>query len=275
MQKRMNFHVQVHQSVICGDDIQVTNLFPTLRIVRILSGGALWKIGNTTYACQKGDIVLLNNICPRRILKPEEEEPFIIEVYSILPVLLAGKREYSALFYRVKNPVFGSRRVQHINFLLDLISQEQKNGQPDQRLMQLLLESACLFLLRKADLIPEERVSPVQTAVLRMASHIWENIDQTFSIQELAASAGYSETYLKKQFKRIYGMGITDFIRRCRIYRVIISLENGENRNVLDAAFSAGFRSSSGFYKAFQAVTGRKPTDYLKNGGIEYETDYS
>ena len=37
MEQHLDDIVKVHRSVICGEDMQTTYLFPTLRIVRVLS----------------------------------------------------------------------------------------------------------------------------------------------------------------------------------------------------------------------------------------------
>lgn len=258
--------VKVHRSVICGEDMQTTYLFPTLRIVRVLSGGAHWQIGGEVYWCSAGDIILLNNTCARRITDCRGDEPFVLEVFSILPVFLTGERQYTDLFYRRGNPVYRGKGAKKAETILDILSGELQREAHDQQLVRHLLESVCLLLKQSEDtlLFEEYKYPSASQAVFETAAYIWENIEKPLSVGMLSAHVSLSRTYLQKQFKEVYGMGISAFIRRCRIYHVVNRLEAEKGGNILNIALEAGFTSSSGFYKAFSAVTGMSPTAYLK-----------
>ena len=76
--------------------------------------------------------------------------------------------------------------------------------------------------------------------------------------------------YLGKLFKVYIGKSMNEYINDLRIKRSIELLKLGES-SVIDIAFSVGYENLSTYYRAFQSVTGRKPSDYLKGAGAEDE----
>jgi len=55
---------------------------------------------------------------------------------------------------------------------------------------------------------------------------------------------------------------LTAYIVRARVQHSIQLMQDGYRP--IDAAFESGFSSTSGFYRAFHSVTGKKPKEILK-----------
>lgn len=81
------------------------------------------------------------------------------------------------------------------------------------------------------------------------------------SLPALANEAGMSHTRLTRGFKKLYGCTVFEYLRNERLNYGRILLE--ENRlSITQAAFEAGFSSSSHFAAAFQRAYGVSPSDY-------------
>jgi AraC-like DNA-binding protein len=111
---------------------------------------------------------------------------------------------------------------------------------------------ACRFLAY------ESERDKIQEAV----SLILQNLDQPFTIKELARKVAMNECYLKKGFKTVTGRTIHDFQQELRIEKAKELLKQ-QNHSVTDVAGILGYSSISHFSTAFKRVTGMKPCELL------------
>lgn len=91
-----------------------------------------------------------------------------------------------------------------------------------------------------------------------------ESADEAPSLQELAASAGFSASHLQRVFKAHTGVTPKAYAAAHRARRVREGLLRGES--VTEAMYGAGFVSSGRFYEGADAVLGMKPSDYRAGG---------
>ncbi|MGD9826885.1 helix-turn-helix transcriptional regulator [Desulfobacter sp.] len=81
------------------------------------------------------------------------------------------------------------------------------------------------------------------------------------SLTDLARQAGMSHTRLTRGFKKVFGCTVFEYLRKERLAyaRMLLS----ENRlSITDAAFEAGFCSSSHFAQAFRKQFGISPSEF-------------
>ena len=95
----------------------------------------------------------------------------------------------------------------------------------------------------------------------RSMQYINENLEKRLTLQELAAVACMSPTYFSAVFKKLNGVSPWEYITIKRVERAIAMLQE-TNLTKLEIAAACGFCGSSNFYKAFQKITGKKPSDY-------------
>ena len=88
------------------------------------------------------------------------------------------------------------------------------------------------------------------------------NIDQLFTIRELARKVAMNECYLKKGFKAMIGKTIHDYQQELRIERAKKLLKQ-DGISVTDVANTLGYSSISHFSTAFKRITGMKPCELL------------
>ena len=259
------------------DAVAPVFLFSTLRFIRVLGGEADWKIGNNEYKLKTGDIIAVNNIEKRQFYKTSDES-FVCDVFAFSPSLLSEVPSFFSLFYA--SPMAEVRKMQRVSpyfeqtqMLLDLLKEKisQDNCNSDVKVIMI----SSLFVLVTSNMLdlighsssPEfklqESVSQRSVSVLLSALKILgDDIAGIDGVSDLASKLSVSRGYLTQIFKKYLGLPAVDYINSCRLDRTIFLLASKEI-NVIDAAMESGFKSSSGFYKAFHSVYGVSPKKVL------------
>lgn len=241
-----------YQAVTISSGQKGEFLFPSLRMVRLVSGSCRWQIGTQTVMLYNGDIVLLNNLTPRSI---QESRDLKLDIFEFFPAQLQGYPSLLGAFY-AKVPVTIPRETAPlIDNTLNLLSQALK-AQPDSAFTkQLATATACLMESHAASL----GCTQPSGIAFQAAGYIWEHYSEDLNVPDVAAQVHISKNHLETVFKRIHGVGVGAYIRLIRLYRVQQILTAEPDRSVLDIAFSCGFKSSAGFYKTYKAVYGSSP----------------
>lgn len=81
------------------------------------------------------------------------------------------------------------------------------------------------------------------------------------TIKELAETYCISMTTLKRCFKKMYGVTIYQYLKRCRMVAAAKDLRES-NDTVLDIANRWGYENGSKFSMAFKQVIGCNPREY-------------
>lgn len=230
-------------------------LFPTLRICRVLSGTFDWQIGHNTVLVKSGDIVLLNNLIPRKIMNPKASV-LELEVFEFSPTCILNRKLISQMFYSTVPMVLASKTKKLINDLLSVIA-EVCEALPAHNCSDHLLQAVLDLLECSPHNAPFNK--KCTATVLDAVDFIWIHYAEDISVPAVAAHLSISKNHLETIFKDMLGTTVGAYIRTVRIFKVISLLEDQPERSVLDIAFSCGFNSSSGFYKAYKEVTGRNP----------------
>lgn len=100
-------------------------------------------------------------------------------------------------------------------------------------------------------------------AIGKALRFIDENIEKPITLSEISAVAAMSPTYFSTVFKNINGLSPWRYITIKRVERAVELLRTTE-LSKLEIAAACGFTSSSNFYKAFKAITGKRPKDLDK-----------
>jgi AraC-like DNA-binding protein/ligand-binding sensor protein len=105
-------------------------------------------------------------------------------------------------------------------------------------------------------------------AVARARQFIAANLAEPLSLGQVARAVGMSAFYFCKVFKKTTGLTFTDYVARLRVEKVKQLLLQPHAR-VSEAAFEAGFQSLSQFNRVFRQITGRAPSGYRAQPGVE------
>ena len=92
--------------------------------------------------------------------------------------------------------------------------------------------------------------------------YIEDHSDRVITVDELVALSGYSFYHFCHGFSSYTGVPVATYLRRRRMARAAqILLEDGQTA---EAAAASGFRTSSGFAKAFRRNYGLSPQEYRR-----------
>lgn len=127
-----------------------------------------------------------------------------------------------------------------------------------------------LFYLLSTHSFPPQQLpvqSPAQTALSRVvtdvATYMRHRLDERLTIDTLSTKFGISQTALKKEFRRLYGMPIHAWLQEQRLQQAALLLRE-THLTVLDIAQEVGYSSTSQFSAAFQRRFDTTPGQYRK-----------
>ena len=89
-----------------------------------------------------------------------------------------------------------------------------------------------------------------------------ENQHKNLLISDIAKMCNMSEVNLKKTFAKYSGMGVMNYFNQLKIYSAITMLRNG--KTVCETANSLGFSNQNYFSTVFKRITGKSPSNYIK-----------
>ena len=98
--------------------------------------------------------------------------------------------------------------------------------------------------------------------VHQVLSWIHEYYAQKFTIADIAASLGYSESYLYKKIKDHLDITINDYVNRYRIKKAIDQLIEDPNVLIYEVADRVGFSDYKYFNKVFRRYIGVSVTEF-------------
>ena len=252
-----------------ADTAQSIFLFDHIRIVRILSGDAKWKIGDTVYDIRVGDILLFNNVTARQIISVFNS-PLVFEVFGFSPAALSSDYDSIRLFYsKAISPKLSgtSPDFDEINTVLDLLKRNFSEGDPSSKVITALIRAvAAMICEAHENQLNEHCDAPAHTdttsTICEAIRYIEENLTDVKAVKDVSDHLHISRGHFHKTFTKYIGITPASFINRARIIRFVY-LAKAYNLTILDAALQSGFESSSGFYKTFKSVCGTTPIKYL------------
>ncbi|WP_409344038.1 helix-turn-helix domain-containing protein [Paenibacillus sp. MBLB4367] len=133
------------------------------------------------------------------------------------------------------------------------------------------LEILLVSLLRRAGTNPPAPKLPAvpqenreKSVVDRLLSHIEANVEGDLSIRTLCRTFAVSRTHLYEAFKKRFGCGISDYVRKLRSERAKVMIRE-ETNSMTEIAERLGYSSIHYFSKDFKKMTGMTPSDYARS----------
>lgn len=99
----------------------------------------------------------------------------------------------------------------------------------------------------------------------RAVNYIEEHIESP-DLQEAAKIACCSSYHFQRMFTLLAGMPLSEYIRRRRMSRAAVDLQNGEK--IVDVALRYGYNSPTAFNRAFQSVHSLPPSAAKAPGAV-------
>lgn len=103
----------------------------------------------------------------------------------------------------------------------------------------------------------------ISKTVQSCCDYITTHISEKFTIDFLAARAGYTEYYFSRKFKQEMGLSISEYIKQEKIKKAALLLAT-TTMSIQDVSNELSFSSRSYFSDTFQKVMGESPGEYRK-----------
>lgn len=113
-----------------------------------------------------------------------------------------------------------------------------------------------------------ENIGNPEDVVKSCVSYIVEHIQETITVEELAASHYISPDYLTRLFKKKFGKNLSAYIKEQRMFLAKELLEN-TNLTVTMISAKAGYENYSAFITSFKKFYGMPPREYRQ----QYRSD--
>ncbi|PNH85861.1 AraC family transcriptional regulator [Vibrio diazotrophicus] len=101
--------------------------------------------------------------------------------------------------------------------------------------------------------------------VCKLLNYIHSNMEQAFSLDELAQQSCWSRWQLQRVFQSETGISVAHYVREIKLSAAAESLLAGSER-IIDIAIGLGFSSEMSFSRAFKQHFGVSPRVYRKQG---------
>lgn len=127
-------------------------------------------------------------------------------------------------------------------------------------ILQLLIEICINYSAEKSETQTSSRsFENVKTAI----KFLRENFNRKLTLDEIAKNVYTDKYILSKQFKKITGQTIIEYLNRYRCQMTADFIESGAG--VAEAAYQCGFENMSFFSKTFKKYMGKLPSKYKKH----------
>jgi AraC-like DNA-binding protein len=91
-----------------------------------------------------------------------------------------------------------------------------------------------------------------------------ERVENPWTVETLAASAGMSRSAFALRFKELLGETPLEYLTNWRMYKAT-GLLREDDRKLFEVAKSVGYDSDAAFSKAFKRVLGIAPKEYRRS----------
>lgn len=121
-----------------------------------------------------------------------------------------------------------------------------------------------LVLINRAflSIFTEDKQTGVHEKLLPILNYINDNLDSDLSLEVLEAKFFLDKFYMSRLFRKCIGSSLHQYILIKRISKAKMLLSQGYS--VTNSAHLSGFGDYSNFNRMFKKITGRTPSQYLK-----------
>ena len=227
--------------------------YPVNHMFLVTSGSGVLKLNSKEFDLKKGCLFFS---FPQYFHEIEASDDFIYLYISFMGESVQGI--FSELNISAENPVF--ENFDHlIDFWMGSIAKLTQSNS------NLLTEGVLLYTLsfisEEANYIDlkKKNENKFDLIVYYIDSHY---TDAELSLKKLSNIFGYTPKYLSSVFKKIMGIGFTQYVNNLRVQYACSLIEKNVS-SVLEIATSCGYADQFYFSKVFKSKTGFSPQVYI------------
>lgn len=226
--------------------IHPSRTIPSYEIIIMLKGKAYIEEEGHKYELEKDDILLLEPYLKHRGYKQS-----------------SGRVEFIWLHFRTQRPISFKYLKHHDSYEIKTLAQMlmHKSCLPDCK--QENLDALTLLivneLIRSSNFV--DRIS--NKLVVQICEFVRLNIHKSIEVRDIAKEFGYHENYLGKMFRKVYGIGLKEYINIQKI-NYIKSLLQTTDMPVKMVGNMCGYDDENLFVKFFKYHEHISPSEYRR-----------
>lgn len=243
-----------------------------IEISLILRGNGLYKVNNTIYPIQAGDIFFFRPNEAHCITDIEENDMELLNLH-IAPYYLYTNFQNALNSNYIKilatnfplssnkiNETLPSNQVEEVRNLILSIRTEFEQKKSDYLLCACNYISAILILFSRSykNIRFSQREKQNYQKLLSAVKYIDLHFKDNITLDSLAKKVAYSRCYFSSIFKKCIGMSVWDYVCIKRIEEALTLIKTTD-KNIGDIAFECGFSSTVNFNKLFKKYTNVTP----------------
>lgn len=116
---------------------------------------------------------------------------------------------------------------------------------------------------KASDTFPAQHPYPKDKRLIEIASFLKDNLETSYTIDQIAHRFGFSTRTLSRLFKENVGFSYVRFLRSIRMSKAL-ELMSEHQHNLYEIATLVGYNSLSSFSNIFYKIVGIRPQQYLQ-----------
>ncbi|ALS01766.1 AraC family transcriptional regulator [Enterococcus silesiacus] len=262
-----------------GDILTTPHWHREIELICVTKGSINLGINDQPYTLSAGELVLINGGDIHYVLASPGSERVVFQFdLTFFARLNTDEINLNQFFEAIEplSPKWGRENEAVVReILLEMYAEERKQALGFQFQLKADLLKLLVYLFRH---IPKKK-DKYQTHEKVQSKDILEKLDQVFryveknytkkiTLEEVAASIGYSQFYFTKFFKRNTGKTFITFLNDYRIDKAKWLLINSDD-TVSQIISQIGIESDKTFYRLFKHSMGMAPLKYREKMSIE------
>jgi beta-xylosidase/AraC-like DNA-binding protein len=244
----------------------------SLKFIWLLKGQISYQLKNyksktaEINTLEAGEIALINSFSPFQLIKKSENSKFLVFDFK-QSYLKQASFEFEEKIFSLNNN-FEPDKLRYLTALLakDYFSSDYRLAEDIKKSLDKffneLNNNYCIYNQRQDDFYQSQKENIVLKVIEKLESQLTENL----TLKEIAEEFHYNSSYLSEKFKSLTGVNFKSYLDRLRLEKILAELLY-TNKNINQAALSAGFRNSKSFYRVFN--------EEFKESPIEVKNNYS
>jgi len=244
-------------------------------LVFVREGFCMHHLGDSASLAMEGDLLMIKPGMHHKYTGSREckiynclftEEAFGASVWEevvALPGMPLMLLPSEAVFPHMHLDMAERRQLSELLGRMSRECSEEKSGwslKSRAMLYELMVECSRIYEVHSTKQPEKELYPNYVTKALRYIDE--HHTEDTLTVQQLGEQVGVSGDYLSRQFRKITGVTVQEYIRRFRLSRGITFLQEGYS--VGEAARRSGFHSIAYFSREFKKELGVSPSHYDK-----------
>jgi len=235
----------------------IFSVHENLEVLYFLDGEGCVIYDGTQHPVHKGDIVVVNSYSLHQVV-PNGILPHFCLIIDTAFCQFNGINPNELLFERViRSDHQASKRLHRV---MDAYA-SQDNGFRNASIKCAVLDLLLFLCQHYSTPTPADQLTrdPALEYVRRAMGYMKANLSRKLTVDEIADSVGLSKFHFLREFKRITGHTLIDYLNTIRCDYARSLLESGQYR-VNETAFLCGFTNNSYFSNVFHRYTGLLPS---------------